>query len=299
MTTRGFKKASKSSPLLSMLMKMITDPARDYPGMPNRTEAAICEKCNLWDIADPIVRERLEYRKDWTILKANGGAFHAAKCRCENPQLKLMEDNTRLYNSNIPIDRSRPAQRFSNFICMENSQDPYDQKRVEVKAIMQEFATGERQANTLLMYGPVGGGKSHLSIACLWAALDQGKTVRYENARELLLDKLIPGWTGTDGESGRAVVQRCKNVDLLVLDDIGTEKASEHTQGSLYDIIDTRIRYGRPLICTTNIGSLSEGEQQFGSRIHSRLLAKDVLRVSLRVDDYRRKLEPVREEKAF
>ena len=67
----------------------------------------------------------------------------------------------------------------------------------------------------------------------------------------------------------------------------------------LYDLIDTRMRYGRPLICTTNIGSLSEGEQQFGSRIHSRLLAKDVLRVSLRVDDYRRKLEPVREEKAF
>lgn len=43
--------------------------------------------------------------------------------------------------------------------------------------------------------------------------------------------------------------------DLLILDDFGVTKNSEHNISLLYEIIDTRYRSNKPLIITTNLGT--------------------------------------------
>ena len=49
-----------------------------------------------------------------------------------------------------------------------------------------------------------------------------------------LLDDLRPG------DDSRQRVRDCQNCKLLILDDIGAEKASEWTQERLYSVIDHR-----------------------------------------------------------
>ena len=40
---------------------------------------------------------------------------------------------------------------------------------------------------------------------------------------------------------------------LLIIDDLGVERNSEHALGIIFSVIDRRIRSGRPLIITINL----------------------------------------------
>ena len=196
--------------------------------------------------------------------------------------------------ANIPLNYGRADQTFGTFFFAVERPTSHDHERKRVKQKLKEFADRKMYPRTVLIHGPVGVGKSHLAIAVLRHCLDKGLTARYENSRELVLDKLLPGYKGDTDQRGMPyetrgdIINICKTVDILCLDDIGTEKSSEHTVGSLYDIIDTRMREGKLLIVTTNIPA-HKSKEQFGDRIHSRLSASDVLTLSLDIEDYRQK----------
>ena len=66
------------------------------------------------------------------------------------------------------------------------------------------------------------------------------------------------------------VLDKYSKCDLLLLDDLGSEKVSDFTIQSLYLVIDRRNRDLRPTIVTTNL-SLEEIETQIDARMASRL----------------------------
>ena len=59
-------------------------------------------------------------------------------------------------------------------------------------------------------------------------------------------------------------------VDLLILDDLGTEFSSPFYTSMIYNIINTRINRGLPTIISTNLEWLGI-EQRYESRLVSRL----------------------------
>lgn len=79
-----------------------------------------------------------------------------------------------------------------------------------------------------------------------------------------LLDDLRPG------DFSRQRVRDCQNAKLLVIDDIGAEKASEWTQERLYTVIDHRYASCLPLLVTGNLPPAKLAEQT-GERTASRL----------------------------
>ena len=79
-----------------------------------------------------------------------------------------------------------------------------------------------------------------------------------------LLDDLRPG------DDARQRVRDCQNARLLVIDDVGAEKASEWTQERLYSVIDHRYANCLPLIVTSNLPPAKLAEQT-GDRAASRL----------------------------
>ena len=79
-----------------------------------------------------------------------------------------------------------------------------------------------------------------------------------------LLDDLRPG------DFSRQRVRDCQKASLLVIDDIGAEKASEWTAERLYTIIDHRYANCLPLIVTSNLPP-SKLAEQTGERSASRL----------------------------
>jgi DNA replication protein DnaC len=236
--------------------------------------------------------EHQEYADPKVFL---GGVDYKHVRRLEPTTDKQKKEKIRL-EANIPLSNSFTNQTFGTFYYSDERPTPHDLKRKQARENVLAFANGDIDAKTVLIHGPVGTGKSHLAIAVLHQILDRGLTGRYENARELISEKLVAGYMNASygkneeyfTETRGSIIQRCKQVDCLILDDIGTEKSSTYTNNTLYDIIDTRIRDEKLLVLTTNV-SARDSERQFGKRVHSRLMASSVLRVDLNVDDYRRR----------
>ena len=130
-------------------------------------------------------------------------------------------------------------------------------------------------AQGLYLAGPVGTGKTHVAwtAVAVWCDVtgirptkggaENGPSVIFTRMTDLL-DDLRPG------DDARKRVRDCQNAALLVLDDIGAEKASEWTQERLYSVIDHRYANCKPLIVTSNLPP-SKLSDQAGERTASRL----------------------------
>jgi DNA replication protein DnaC len=73
----------------------------------------------------------------------------------------------------------------------------------------------------------------------------------------------------TDIDEG-SILDEAIETQLLVLDDLGAEKASEYVLDRLYLIINGRYENDLPTLITTNLG-LEQLRQQVGPRIVSRI----------------------------
>lgn len=123
----------------------------------------------------------------------------------------------------------------------------------------------------LYFYGPAGVGKSHLAagIALAWAEMGRGR-VAYASVPKLL--RFIR--SGYKDGSSDARLDALQLVELLVLDDLGTEyrKAGDqfsHTDSVLFELINERYLYDRLTIITSNL-ELDDLEQRIASRIRGK-----------------------------
>ena len=69
---------------------------------------------------------------------------------------------------------------------------------------------------------------------------------------------------------------KCKECDLLVLDDLGVERETAYRLERLEGVIDYRYRNKLPMAVTTNC-SMKELEERYGERLTSRLLKQCVI----------------------
>lgn len=150
---------------------------------------------------------------------------------------------------------------------------------------------------SILFTGPTGCGKTHLAIA-LWRELvreNRKGRIRFITTPELLLEiratfgakRPFDSWDKSDpNQTEEQVIDKYSGVELLILDDLGSEKTSDFTIQSLYLIIDRRNRELKPTIITTNL-SLQEIEENINARIASRLADMTIIKINM--PDYRKK----------
>lgn len=143
--------------------------------------------------------------------------------------------------------------------------------QLEVKESAKQYVKGFHAGETkgLLLRGGTGVGKTHIAVGILMEVLDKGVNGTYCNITDLLSrlrDTYTQGATDTEG----AILEDLDRVDLLVLDDLGAEKASEWVLDRLYLVINRRYENARPIIVTTNCDDASLRER-VGPRIVSRL----------------------------
>jgi DNA replication protein DnaC len=124
----------------------------------------------------------------------------------------------------------------------------------------------------LVLSGPVGTGKSHLSCAML-KRTQFGK--RYRSI------DIVKGVQSSYENGDSSVFDNAMNQKFLVIDDLGSEKVNEKNinwvRQLFYDIIDHRWSNNLPTMITTNL-TMSELEQRYGERFMSRLTSDtDVL----------------------
>jgi len=94
------------------------------------------------------------------------------------------------------------------------------------------------------------------------------KSILFLPATELFL-KLKSSFNESSGEI--EILDNLDKADLLILDDIGTDKVSDWSKQIIYTIVDRRYRNMKQLIVTSNL-SLQEIGKLYDDRIASRLM---------------------------
>lgn len=110
-------------------------------------------------------------------------------------------------------------------------------------------ATRHDRVRGLYLVGTTGAGKTHLAVAAareIVLALG-AESVLFDRVSRLVTDLQDTYGSGKTG----AFLDRRERVPVLILDDLGTEKATDDTLRMLFDLINAR--EGRPTLVTSNL----------------------------------------------
>jgi DNA replication protein DnaC len=129
----------------------------------------------------------------------------------------------------------------------------------------------------LWLMGNTGTGKTTLGMLVAKSALAAGHTVAVYFAPKLLT-QIRQTFQATESENAYgAFFQRLTSVDLLYIDDLGSERHTDWVVEQLYALVNERYENQRSVLVTSNAGrEVEEGrralEEQIGSRTVSRLI---------------------------
>jgi len=129
----------------------------------------------------------------------------------------------------------------------------------------------ENKKQNLLFHGPTGLGKTFLCNCIAKELLDQNYTVLYLTASQLFKLFEESRFHRDDMmEEAKDILNTLFTVDLLIIDDLGTESASSFTASDLFDVLNTRYLHQNATIISTNVAP-NDWNKYYSDRIVSRV----------------------------
>ena len=177
----------------------------------------------------------------------------------------LEYENFDNFNINLFSDEIDEKKYNSNISPKENLE--------KIKNISLNFINNfdNPQEKNLLFTGNTGLGKTFLTNCIAKELLKQGKTVLYQTA-PVMLDSILDYKFGKNNEFN---YNDLLNVDLLIIDDLGTESSNNIKFSELFNILNTRLLNQNNRITKTIIStnlSLNHLFKTYDERIFSRLV---------------------------
>lgn len=194
----------------------------------------------------------------------------AVMCKCRRAQVARRRAEGLCSASGIPAEALR-RWTFKSF-QPEGCRVPAGAARSRVVAAMQAVkaecvAYAREPKGWRVLMGAYGSGKTHLAYAIAGSCQARGVAVFAATAPDML-DMLRASYKSNEFAKR---FDELRNVGLLVIDDLATEKGTPWVVEKLYQIVNHRYTANLPLIVTTNL-NVREALPQIDGRILSRLL---------------------------
>ncbi len=139
---------------------------------------------------------------------------------------------------------------FHNFLVNGGGIRENARNLQSVKAKVQQWA--DSPSGFLTLYGGTGVGKTHLASAAVAQQLDRGSSVCFAVVPELL-DALRGSYRDEGEASFDTLFKWLKEVDFLVLDDLGAHQSTAWAAEKLYQLCSYRYLQMLPTVFTMNI----------------------------------------------
>ncbi len=236
------------------------------------------------------------FDKDYTSLKfecercQDTGYVKGVLCSCYRNALRLKS------YEHSGISSLLEKQGFDSFSLeyysgrdKELMKDNFD----DLYSFATHFSTDKR---SFLLCGATGLGKTHLSTAVAKHLIDNGYDVIYETAQNVFHDfevdrvNLSRSRFDYNATISEPLSNKYLECDLLIIDDLGTEMLSNFTTSCLYNIINTRLNKGLPIIASTNLRG-EDFQKIYDDRITSRLFGEFIIKKFSGQDIRRQKLQ--------
>ncbi|MFZ5645124.1 MAG: ATP-binding protein [Bacillota bacterium] len=187
--------------------------------------------------------------------------------------------------------RKKCFQNFSLNYYSRSQKDPYNEtthydlamRALEAcKAFIRDYLNGNNPMG-LYIHGQVGSGKTHLACGIANELIKMGVEVLFVVVPDYL-DEIKYSWDEGSSSREKEILDRAREVSVLVMDDLGAHSYSDWTKNKIYTILNHRINNNLPTIITSNLEYLEIGSY-LDNRISSRIteLCRPVL---ILVDKY-------------
>lgn len=175
----------------------------------------------------------------------------------EERQYKILENRRRCFKD------TKTASSTFNFDARRGS----DVSKA-ARAYIEHFAELREKGQGLLLYGPVGVGKSFYAACVCNELLDRGYVCLFADMNQLI--DMVDG----DFQGKQERLDSLKDFDLIVIDDFGKERRGGYMDEQIIDIMDKIYENYIPLIVTTNMepAEMIADDDLFYQRVYSRII---------------------------
>lgn len=192
-------------------------------------------------------------------------------CDCERERRKAEEQARRAQDFRIEVNRLRklgfPDGEMAGWTF--SNDDGTDPKTTGIaRKYVDNFPEMKKRGKGLLLYGAVGTGKTYAAACIANELINQGHPCLVTNFARIT--NTLQGMF--DGK--QRYLDDFNRLDLLVIDDLASERDTSYMNEMIFNIIDSRYRSGKPLIVTSNLTKtdlMAPGSIE-RQRIYSRLL---------------------------
>jgi len=164
---------------------------------------------------------------------------------------------------------------FDNFSLKYYADDPQNLANMQhvldnAKKYAADFK-GKGSGN-LLLIGATGLGKTHICCAIAREVAYAGYSVLYTGAQAMFADFSTERFRNGYGQN-EDITSKYFDTELLIIDDLGTEATNQFSVSCLYEVVNTRLVNGMPVIVNTNLSG-AELRERYADRITSRFLGE-------------------------